>query len=90
MTYGATHGTDPDTFSHSKYILLWGCNVLSTNVHLWSFIQEARKNVDQSWYLSIPVRTRTAKSIRLAFANSPWYRWCFGTRDDARYHQRKF
>ena len=34
MTYGSTHGTDPDTFSHSKYIVLWGCNALSTNVHI--------------------------------------------------------
>lgn len=59
MTYGATHGTDPDTFSHSKYIILWGCNVLSTNVHLWSFIQEARQKGAKLVVID-PVRTRTA------------------------------
>lgn len=60
MTYGPTHGTDPDTFRHSKCIVLWGCNALSTNVHLWPFIQEARKNGAK--LISIdPVRTRTAK-----------------------------
>jgi anaerobic selenocysteine-containing dehydrogenase len=60
MTCGLTHGTDPDTFSHSKYIILWSCNALSTNVHLWSFIQEARENGAKLVVID-PVRTRTAK-----------------------------
>ncbi|MBW4546935.1 MAG: molybdopterin oxidoreductase family protein [Symplocastrum torsivum CPER-KK1] len=60
MTYGPTHGTDPDTFSHSQYIILWGCNALSTNVHLWPFIQEARKNGAKLVVID-PVRTRTAQ-----------------------------
>jgi anaerobic selenocysteine-containing dehydrogenase len=60
MTCGLTHGTDPDTFSHSKYIILWGCNALSTNVHLWAFIQEARENGAKLVVID-PVRTRTAK-----------------------------
>lgn len=60
MTYGPTHGTDPDTFRHSKYIILWGCNALSTNVHLWPFIQEARQNGAKLVSID-PVRTRTAK-----------------------------
>jgi len=60
MTYGPTYGTDPDTFKHSKYIILWGCNALSTNVHLWSFIQEARQNGAKLVSID-PVRTRTAK-----------------------------
>lgn len=60
MTYGPTHGTDPDTFEHSKYIILWGCNALSTNVHLWPFIQMARKNGAKLVSID-PVRTRTAQ-----------------------------
>ncbi len=60
MTYGPTHGTDPDTFSHSQYIILWGCNALSTNVHLWPFIKEARKNGAKLVVID-PVRTRTAQ-----------------------------
>ena len=60
MTYGPTHGTDPDTFSHSQHIILWGCNALSTNVHLWPFIQEARKNGAKLVVID-PVRTRTAQ-----------------------------
>lgn len=58
-TCGPTHGTDPDTFAHSKYIILWGCNVLSTNVHLWSFIRTARKNGAKLVVID-PVRNRTA------------------------------
>lgn len=60
MTCGPTHGTDPDTFNHSKYIILWGCNVLSTNVHLWSFIQEARRQGAKLVAID-PVRSRTAQ-----------------------------
>jgi anaerobic selenocysteine-containing dehydrogenase len=60
MTCGPTHGTDPDTFAYSKYIVLWGANVLSTNVHLWLFIQAARKNGAKLVVID-PVRTRTAK-----------------------------
>ncbi len=60
MTYGPTHGTDPDTFSHSKYIILWGCNALSTNVHLWPFIKEARQQGAKLVVID-PVATRTAK-----------------------------
>jgi len=57
MTCGPTHGTDPDTFRHSKYIILWGCNALSTNTCGPS--SEARKN---GKLVSIdPVLTRTAK-----------------------------
>ncbi len=59
-TCGPTHGTDPDTFAHSKYIILWGCNVLSTNVHLWSFIRAARKQGAKLVVID-PVRNRTAK-----------------------------
>lgn len=60
MTCGPSHGTDPDTFVHSKYIILWGCNALSTNVHLWPFIREARQNGAKLVVID-PVRTRTAK-----------------------------
>ena len=26
-------GVDPESFVHSKYIILWACNTLSTNSH---------------------------------------------------------
>jgi anaerobic selenocysteine-containing dehydrogenase len=41
---GVKYGTEPEQFRHSKLILGWGANILATNVHLWPFIVEARRN----------------------------------------------
>jgi anaerobic selenocysteine-containing dehydrogenase len=41
--YGVRLGTAPEHFVHSRYIIVWGANVLTTNVHLWPFIVEARR-----------------------------------------------
>jgi len=60
MTVGATPGTDPETIVHSKYIVLWATNTISTNLHLWPFIAEARKNGAKVVVID-PIRTRTAK-----------------------------
>ncbi len=44
QTLGFRYGTEPEQFRHSKLIIAWGANVLATNVHLWPFIVEARRN----------------------------------------------
>ena len=44
MTLGPTPGMDPESFQHSRFIILWACNLLSTNAHLWPFIDQAKKN----------------------------------------------
>jgi len=44
MTVGPTPGMDPESLAHSKLIILWACNLLSTNAHLWPFIDQAKKN----------------------------------------------
>jgi anaerobic selenocysteine-containing dehydrogenase len=54
-------GMDPETFRFSKFILLWGTNVLSTHPHLWRPILEARKN-GASIVAIDPIRTRTAEA----------------------------
>ncbi|MBV9508158.1 MAG: molybdopterin-dependent oxidoreductase, partial [Acidobacteriia bacterium] len=41
---GVRYGTEPEQFRHAKLILAWGANILGTNVHLWPFIVEARRN----------------------------------------------
>ncbi|WP_321472395.1 molybdopterin-dependent oxidoreductase [uncultured Paludibaculum sp.] len=41
--YGIRMGTAPQQFAESKYIIAWGANILTTNVHLWPFIVEARR-----------------------------------------------
>ena len=37
-------GLDPEDFVHSKLILIWGANLLSSNMHQWHFIHEAQRN----------------------------------------------
>ena len=43
-TLGLRYGTEPEQFRHSKLIIAWGANIHGTNVHLWPFIVEARRN----------------------------------------------
>jgi anaerobic selenocysteine-containing dehydrogenase len=57
-TLGFKYGTEPEQFRHSKLIIAWGANVLGTNVHLWPFIVEARRN-GARFYTIDPVRNRT-------------------------------
>lgn len=42
-TMGASAGTDPETTVHTKYALVWGCNLVSTNMHQVMYLTEARK-----------------------------------------------
>ena len=60
MTIGPTPGTDPESFVDSKYIILWACNVISTNLHLWPIIAEAQQRGAKVVVID-PVRTRTAQ-----------------------------
>src|SRR5579862_3633578 len=69
-TLGSRYGTEPEQFRHSKLIIAWGSNVLATNVHLWPFIVEARRN-GARFYTIDPVRTRTGKLADKHFAIYP-------------------
>ena len=42
--YGRKVGTEPEQFAKSKYIIAWAANIHGTNIHLWPFIEEARRN----------------------------------------------
>ena len=55
---GARYGAEPEQFRHSRLIIAWGANVLGTNVHLWPFIMEARRN-GAKFYTIDPRRNRT-------------------------------
>jgi anaerobic selenocysteine-containing dehydrogenase len=55
---GFRYGTEPEQFRHSKLIIAWGANVLGTNVHLWPFILEARRN-GARFYTIDPRKNRT-------------------------------
>ncbi len=57
--YGANISTEPEQFRHSKYIIAWAANIHGNNVHLWPFIEEARRNGAKLVVID-PYRTRTA------------------------------
>src|SRR3984957_1991315 len=58
-TLGLRYATEPEQFRHSKLIIAWGANIHGTNVHLWPFIVEARRNGAKLIVID-PIRTRTA------------------------------
>ncbi|WP_328825587.1 molybdopterin-dependent oxidoreductase [Tomitella gaofuii] len=79
MTIGATAGVDPESLVHSRYILIWACNMISTNLHLWRYVAEAQRRgakvvvIDPrrhrtaqraDWY--IPIRPGTDGALALA------------------------
>ncbi len=57
--YGVKLGTEPEQFRHSRYIIAWGANIHGNNVHLWPFIEEARRN-GAKFVVIDPYKTRTA------------------------------
>ncbi len=60
QSFGIRVGTEPEQFKHSKLILAWGSNVLTTNVHLWPFITEARRS-GARFYVIDPVKKKTGE-----------------------------
>ena len=60
MTCGPTAAVDPESFVHSRYIVLWAINTISNNLHHWPFIAEAQRRGAKVVVID-PVATRTAK-----------------------------
>ena len=60
---GGGYGLDPEDVVHSDLIIAWGCNVVTTQVHLVPFIDEARRNGAELWTVD-PYRNRTATMSR--------------------------
>ena len=67
---GYRYGTEPEQFRHAKLILAWGANILGTNVHLWPFIMEARRN-GAKFYTIDPRRNRTGAAADKHFFINP-------------------
>jgi len=61
MTCGPTAAIDPESFVHSRFIVLWAINSISTNLHHWPFIAEAQRRGAKVVVID-PVATRTAKA----------------------------
>ncbi|MGE5261696.1 MAG: molybdopterin-containing oxidoreductase family protein [Actinomycetota bacterium] len=61
LTVGPTGGVDPESFVHSRYIVIWACNSISTNLHHWPFVLEAQKRGAKVVVID-SYRSRTAKA----------------------------
>lgn len=70
MTVGPTGGLDVESLTYAKYIVVWGMNMISTNLHAWPFILEAQRNGAKVVVID-PVRTRTAKAADWHIAIRP-------------------
>ncbi len=81
LTFGADMGTDPERVQDADFIISWGANLDSTNVHLLPFINRARERgaklvvIDvwrtrtarhADWYLPIRVGTDAALALGIA------------------------
>ncbi|MGC2400675.1 MAG: molybdopterin-dependent oxidoreductase [Acidobacteriaceae bacterium] len=59
--YGKKLGTSPEDFRQARYIIAWAANIHGNNVHLWPFVQEARRKGAKLVVID-PYRTRTARA----------------------------
>ncbi len=58
--YGRKLGMAPQDFAKSRLIIAWAANIHGNNVHLWPFIEEARRDGARLIVID-PYQTRTAK-----------------------------
>jgi anaerobic selenocysteine-containing dehydrogenase len=60
-TIGAAEGMETEAYAHAGLILIWGSNTLTSNLHLWPFVQAARKQGARVIVID-PANTRTARA----------------------------
>ena len=60
VTVGSGYCVDPEDAVHSDLVLVWGANVVTTQVHLMPFIDKARKKGARMIVID-PYRNRTAR-----------------------------
>jgi anaerobic selenocysteine-containing dehydrogenase len=59
LVYGKKLGTPNEDFPRSRLIIAWGANIHGNNIHLWPFVEQARRN-GARFIVIDPYRTRTA------------------------------
>jgi len=59
LVYGKKMGTPTEDFRLAKLIVAWGANIHGNNVHLWPFVEQARRNGARLIVID-PYKTRTA------------------------------
>ena len=69
-TYGAKVGMHVEHYAHSRLILIWGSNSIASNLHFWTFAQEA-KRAGAKLVCIDPRRTETAEKCHEHLALLP-------------------
>ena len=59
-TVGPVGGADPESVVHSDLVVSWGCDIMTTNVHFWTRIEEQRRRGLKIVVID-PRRSRTAE-----------------------------
>ncbi|MGI4852799.1 MAG: molybdopterin-containing oxidoreductase family protein [Janthinobacterium lividum] len=58
--YGTRLGPEPQSFVHAKLIVAWGANLHGNSIHLWPFVEQARRNGARLVVID-PYQTKTAR-----------------------------
>jgi anaerobic selenocysteine-containing dehydrogenase len=59
-TVGRSIGFDPEMVVEARLVVAWGANIVSSNVHFWPFVEEARRRGARLVTID-PYRSRTAE-----------------------------
>ncbi len=68
--YGTRLGPEPQSFIHAKLIIAWGANLHGNTIHLWPFIEQARRNGARLVVID-PYQTKTARLADQHLALTP-------------------
>ncbi len=82
-TVGKSMGADPEAAVNARLIVAWGANIVSSNVHLWPFIEEARRRGAKLVTVD-PYRSRHRREVRPASGSAAGERRGSRSRHDAR------
>lgn len=69
-TLGTRTGPAMEAFAEAKLILLWGTNTIASNLHLWSFVQQAKRQGAKLVAID-PYRSDTAEKCQQYIAPLP-------------------
>jgi len=67
---GKSTGFDPEAVVHARLIVAWGANIVSSNVHLWPLIEQARRRGARLVAVD-PYRSKTAEKADWHLAPLP-------------------
>ena len=70
LTYGGKVGMHVEHYAESKLIVVWGSNSITSNLHFWTFAQQAKRAGAKLWCID-PRRSETAEKCHRHLALLP-------------------